>query len=178
MQGFIDSGEHWMIPLRDFRNRLKAVRELDDWRMTRRKNGVLGPGPFLPERRIQLLEELLQLEQQVKHPLIIDQEIAYIQAVWAREFDLNDSALALAKKYGRKITQMSELQLPKMEQQVLDDLVAEYGINPDLVEKLLKLVIRDYNDLTVWGSKAGFKRDIEKLIEASLAQEEMTDTSA
>ena len=70
LQGFIQSGEDWMKPLNEFRNRLKAVRELPEWRAPHRRNGASGPGPFLPEKRQLLLQELLSLEQQVGKPLI------------------------------------------------------------------------------------------------------------
>jgi len=64
--GFIHSGEHWMIPLNEFRNRLKEVRELADWRSPYRRDGSVGMGAFLPEKRQLLLQELLSLEQVVR----------------------------------------------------------------------------------------------------------------
>ncbi len=44
MQGFIDAGEEWMRPLNVFRDRLKAVREIPEWRMEKRRSGVLTKG--------------------------------------------------------------------------------------------------------------------------------------
>jgi hypothetical protein len=90
------------------------------------------------------------------------------------EFDLKDEALEIASHYGRTIGPMEDLQLPDAEQQILDQLVAERGISPDLVERLLRLVLQDYPDLRVWGSKANLQREIEEAISASLAQEEPT----
>jgi len=174
LQGFIQSGEDWMEPLNAFRNRLKEVRERDDWRATIRRDGSSGPGPFLPERRRQLLRELLDLERKVGQRLIDDQEIHYIQQAWRMEFDLKGEALEIASHYGRTIGPMEDLQLPDAEQQILEQLVAERGISPDLVERLLRLVLQDYPDLRVWGSKAALQRDIEEAISVSLAQEETT----
>lgn len=174
LQGFIQSGEDWMEPLNAFRNRLKEVRERDDWRATIRRDGSSGPGPFLPEKRRQLLRELLDLERKVGQRLIDDQEIHYIQQAWRMEFDLKDEALEIASHYGRTIAPMEDLQLPDTEQQILEQLVAERGISPDLVERLLRLVLQDYPDLRVWGSKANLQREIEEAISASLAQEEPT----
>jgi DNA sulfur modification protein DndC len=172
LQGFIQSGEAWMEPLNAFRNRLKEVRELPDWRAAFRKDGSPGPGPFLPEKRRLLLRELLELERQVGQPLISDAEIQYIQSVWRAEFDLKDEALQIAADYGRRIGAMDTLQLPNTEQQLLDQLVADRGISPDLVERLLRLVLTEYPDLRVWGAKAALQREIEAAIGASLHQED------
>lgn len=172
LQGFIQSGEVWMEPLNAFRNRLKEVREQLDWRSAFRKDGSPGPGPFLPEKRLLLLRELLQLERRVGQRLISDAEIQYIQSVWRTEFDLKDEALQIAAEYGRTIGAMDTLQLPNAEQQLLDQLVADRGISPDLVERLLRLVLTEYSDLRVWGAKAGLQREIEAAIGASLAQED------
>nr|VFJ56349.1 MAG: hypothetical protein BECKFW1821A_GA0114235_106014 [Candidatus Kentron sp. FW] len=98
------------------------------------------------------------------------------------EFDLTETALSLAREYGRDIERdiqdMTALKLPPIEQQVLDDLVGEHTVNPDLVDKLLKLVLYDYRDLGIHGNKAALQRDIEERIEISLEQETMADTPA
>lgn len=172
LQGFIQSGETWMEPLNVFRNRLKEVRELPDWRSQFRKDGSKGPGPFLPEKRRLLLRELLELERRVGQPLISDAEIQYIQSAWRAEFDLKDEVLQIAAEFGRIMGPMDTLQLPDTEHQLLDRLVAEHGISPDLVERLLRLVLTDYPDLRVWGAKAGLQRAIEEAIGASLAHED------
>lgn len=77
IQGFIQSGEHWMQPLNAFRNRLKEVREYPEWRETRRRDASPGLGPFRPDKRRLLLTELLTLERQVGKTLISDDEIRY-----------------------------------------------------------------------------------------------------
>lgn len=169
LQGFIQSGEEWMKPLNDFRDRLKAVRELPEWRAPHRRNGASGPGPFLPEKRQLLLQELLSLEQRIGKPLISDAEIEYIQQAWNAEFDLQDRALAIATAHGRTIAVVEQRKLMDSERRILDRLVAEHGISPDLVERLLRLVLEDYPDLRVYGSKAQLQRDIEQAIEAAVS---------
>jgi len=96
MQGFIGTGKEWMAPLNRFRDRLKQDREQPSWRMPHRRDLGTGPGPFRPERRQQLLRELLELELTVGRQLISDAEIAYIQRIWAEEFDLGQSVHNLA----------------------------------------------------------------------------------
>nr|VFJ51552.1 MAG: DNA sulfur modification protein DndC [Candidatus Kentron sp. DK] len=176
MQGFIDSGETWMQPLAEFRNWLKEVREMPECRLAVRRDGSDGPGPFSPECRKEILEKLLKIERDLGLTLVSDEELRYIQTEWRREFDLAEAATALAYRYGRRIednTQgMMNIKLPSIEQQVLDDLIAEHAVNPDLVDKLLRLVLYDYKDL--YRNKAALQREIAKRIEVSLKQ---TDSS-
>jgi DNA sulfur modification protein DndC len=164
MKGFIQNGEERFAPLNRFRDRLKEVREREDWRMDRRKNGEPGPGPFRPQRRLQLLDELLALEKEVGQQLISDEEINFIQRQWEQEFDLKESAFSIAAKHGRHVGKMEIALLPSTEQKVLDELVVEYGIAPDLVDKLLRLVMVDYPDLGVRGAKISLERDMEEVI--------------
>lgn len=182
MQGFIDSGETWMQPLITFRNWLKEIRERPDWRSPTRRDGSTGLGPFLPIKRIEILRKLLALEKTVGELLVSDDELGYIQFQWNQEFDLTETALTLAREHGRNIERdiqdMTALKLPPIEQQVLDDLIGKHAVNPDLVDKLLKLVLYDYRDLGIHGNKAALQRDIEERIEISLEQETMADTPA
>lgn len=64
---------------------------------------------------------------------------------------------------------MDTVQRPNAEQQILDRLVAERGLSPDLVDRLLRLVLRDYPDLRVWGAKAALEREIAEAVKASLS---------
>ncbi|MDD5297004.1 MAG: DNA phosphorothioation system sulfurtransferase DndC [Rhodocyclaceae bacterium] len=171
MQGFIQSGEVQFAPLNDFRDKLKRVRELQDWRSPRKKDGTAGPGPFRPERRVELFRELLALEKQVGERLISDEEIHGIQELWTREFDLSGTALKLAAEFGRRVETMDELDHPPLEQQVLDELLAAGDLEPDLIDRLLSLVLREYPDLTVWGSKAALEREIAQAIAASVERQ-------
>lgn len=164
MKGFIQNGEERFAPLNRFRDRLKEVRERADWRMDRRKNGEPGPGPFRPQRRLQLLDELLSLEKEVGQQLISDEEINFIQRQWEQEFDLKESALLIAAKHGRLVGKMETDTLPPMEQNVLEELVAEHGISPDLVDKLLRLVLIEYPDLRVYGTKTALEKDLKEVI--------------
>ncbi|WP_207280562.1 DNA phosphorothioation system sulfurtransferase DndC [Thiocystis violacea] len=177
MQGFIASGEERFEPLKRFRDELKAIREDNGQRMPHRKDGSKGPGPFRPEVRQRLLGDLLALELKVGEALISDEEIAYIQTLWSADFDLKESALEIASLYGRRVDPMSNIDLPPLEQEVLDDLLAERDLDPELVDKLLGLVLHEYPDLRVWGSKAALQRDIEQAIQASARNFEAAETS-
>lgn len=171
MQGFIQSGEKSFAPLNDFRDRLKAVRELEEWRNPRKKDGSPGPGPFRQEKRVQLLRELLELELQVGEPLISDEEISAIQDAWTVEFDLNQTALKVAAEFGRQMNTIKSLEHPALEQQVLDEMLADSGMEPDLVDRLLTLAFKEYPDLSIYGSKSHFQQDIAQAVAASVERE-------
>ena len=170
MQGFIDTGEDWMRPLIEFRNWLKDIRERPERRLAVRRDGSDGPGPFSPECRKEILEKLLKIERDLGLTLLSDEELRYIQAEWHREFDLAETATALARQYGRDVQEITIIRLPSIEQQVLDDLIAEHAVNPDLVDRLLRLVLYDYKDLNLYGNKAALQREIAERIEISLKQ--------
>ena len=113
MKGFIDSGVTELTPLYNFRNRLKnEIRPNPEMRMNQRRNGMPAPGgkgPFTPEARQKILEELLQLEIETKQALIHDDELAHIQLQWTEDFDTRGTLVfELAKKYGRNIKQLED----------------------------------------------------------------------
>ncbi len=79
MEGFVETGEEWMLPLNNFRNWLKDIREDPDWRQKRKRSGEIGLGPFTPKARTAILTHLLEIEKEVGIILIRDEEILYIQ---------------------------------------------------------------------------------------------------
>lgn len=178
MQGFVETGEEQFAPLLHFRNHLKAIREDLTKRSKYRKDGSKGSGPFLPETRQALLGDLFALEQEIGEELISDEEIAYIQQQWSAEFDLKNSALSLAEKYGRKVENMPQVTLPKLDQQVLEEILAESDMDPELVDKLLNLVLDKHPDMSIQGSKTALERDVEQTIEAAAANIEAGENPA
>lgn len=163
MEGFIQTGDSWMQPLAEFRDWLKEYRERADVRMNRKKNGAKGPGPFTPAARQEILEQLLQREVTVGMELISDDEISYIQSFWSSEFDLNETAIDLAAKFGRTIERGTPMPLNEDEQSMLEDIAAERGLNPDVVSKVLGLE-EDFPNLDKWGAKANLRRQLAELI--------------
>lgn len=101
MESFIENGEEWMLPLNEFRNWLKEIREDESRRNPYRRNGEPGLGPFNSQSRKEILERLLRTEQQVGLELISDAELLHIQEEWTGEFDVMRSALRLALQFGR-----------------------------------------------------------------------------
>lgn len=166
-----------MLPLNEFRNWLKDIREDLTMRLSYRRNGAEGPGPFSPDARKLILKGLFEVEQKTGITLISGNDIAYIQQIWTEEFDSRDSALALAKAAGREVGNMKGFSLPPMEQKLLDDLLKEYEMSPDLVDKLLSLVTDKYPSLGIWGAKTGLSRDIKETITKAITMKSTADNS-
>jgi len=96
LKAFIERGESWLIPLRDYRNWMLDMRSAPGARETKRRNGTmyrkpdgtLGTGPFTMETRQEMLRRLLQLEVDTGLSLITMEELKYIDVLWDSEGDL------------------------------------------------------------------------------------------
>ncbi|MFZ3141969.1 DNA phosphorothioation system sulfurtransferase DndC [Polaromonas sp.] len=175
MQGFIRSGEDQFQPLADFRDRLMELRELPAMRSDVKRNGLSGPGPFLPAARQQILDELLGLELQVGFSLIGDEELLYIQREWSSDFDFQGRlVLEAAAKHGRVIEmgQQEDNSLHKHEDDLLEQAALDAELNPELLRSLIDLRQRDFPSLDKWGSKSAFEEAIGKLVRKAAAQAE------
>lgn len=97
MEGLVENGEDWMQPLMDFRDMLVTYRNHPEWRENRRRNGMGGEGvmgPYTPEKRAFILEQLLLAQREVKKSepdvtLINYQELVAIQVTWHRDSIFN-----------------------------------------------------------------------------------------
>ena len=101
LKAFIDRGETWLEPLRDYRDFLLEMRSTPSARETKRRNGTmyrkpdgtLGLGPFTMETRQRMLRRLLQLEVDTGLSLITMEELKYIDVLWDSEGDLSRRCL-------------------------------------------------------------------------------------
>lgn len=97
LKAFIDGGETWLEPLRDYRDWMLKMRSTPSARETKRRNGAmyrradgsLGLGPFTMETRQEMLRRLLQLEVDTGLSLITVEELKCIDAMWDHEGDLS-----------------------------------------------------------------------------------------
>ena len=97
LKAFIDRGEDWLIPLRDFRDWLLELRSTPSARENKRRNGQMykkadgefGLGPFTMESRVAILRRLLQLEVRYNLELITLEELKFIDKTWDDEGDLS-----------------------------------------------------------------------------------------
>lgn len=84
IDALIAAGHEDLLPLADFRNRLKAVSETPDYRSKTRRNGQPGLGPLTYEARRMLLDELLAVQVESGMPLISALEVRLIREQWAQ----------------------------------------------------------------------------------------------
>lgn len=93
LQGFVDSGNREYMPLIDFRDWLKEIRNNPTYRSVERRNGQVQfdltgkhiPGPFTIQARQMILKKLLDTQKAYGNELISDEEIDIIKAIWAHE---------------------------------------------------------------------------------------------
>jgi len=101
LKAFIDRGEEWLIPLRNYRNWLVELRADPTKRETKRRNGSMyrrpdgqiGLGPFTMDTRIEMLSRLLKLEVETGLDLITIDELKAIDRIWDDEGDLSRRTL-------------------------------------------------------------------------------------
>ena len=85
MLGFIDSGFEHLEPLVEFRDWLQAYSRDPSNRMTERRNGAPGLGPFTMEARRTILAELQKTETEVGLSLISDAELRRVEEIWTED---------------------------------------------------------------------------------------------
>lgn len=85
LDAIIAAGKDHLLPLAEFRNRLRSISEDPECRSKIRRNGQPGLGPLTYEARKMLLDELLALQQEVGSPLISDIEVRLIRDQWAQD---------------------------------------------------------------------------------------------
>jgi DNA sulfur modification protein DndC len=83
IESLIAAGHDDLLPLADFRKRLKAISEDPESRSKIRRNGQPGLGPLTYDARRLLLNELLALREETGLPLISDLEVRLVQEQWA-----------------------------------------------------------------------------------------------
>ncbi|MCI6360600.1 MAG: DNA phosphorothioation system sulfurtransferase DndC [Eubacterium coprostanoligenes] len=101
LKAFIDKGETWLEPLRDYRNWLLEMRNTPSAREYKRRNGSvyrkadgeLGQGPFTLKARQEMLKKLLELEVSSGLELISLEELKRIDSMWDAEGDLTRRCL-------------------------------------------------------------------------------------
>lgn len=142
-----NESDQWMRPLHDFRNLLDDYRDPTksgkEKRQPRRRNGQKSIGPFKLQTRKELLEKLLETEYSLKKELtgktlISDDEIIQIQVEWLNDGDFFESAIQLAKKYDRKVDYKSVKAFNDDEQDYIENICEENGINKELIDHIMQ----------------------------------------
>lgn len=174
MESLVLNGEEWMEPLLDIRDFLSDTIDRKNpnydplkFRMSTRRNGAQGPGPYKPEVRKHILGQVLKAQKivQEKNPelsLISDQELVAIQVVWYRD---NFFHLKVADLYNKIFDR--EINLDHLNENIINEkrLLEEVcNENPDefeLVNDLLEL----QRSRIILLKKRGLQKDLEKKLE-------------
>ena len=149
LKAFIDRGETWLEPLRDFRNWLIELRSTPSARETKRRNGQMykkadgeyGLGPFTMASRVEILRRLLQLEVDYNFELITIEELKYIDKTWDDEGDLSRRTLVdLYYEIKGKHLPWDDYKAPVFSEEVIDEIkkqCAENNVEFELISKLI-----------------------------------------
>jgi DNA sulfur modification protein DndC len=177
MQGFIRSGEENFLPLNEFRDWLKQIREDISRRSPLRRDGKsAGPGPFNPATRQEILERLLHLERKTGLELVSDEELRAIQGAWSKEFDYSQSVWKLATRYDRRLVMDKQiLSCSENPDFLLEECSRDNDFPVELAMSLLDTAKNQYADLARWGAKAELERAIGDLIEKNIRQAQQAD---
>jgi DNA sulfur modification protein DndC len=162
--------EEWMKPLNEFRNLILEYRNNPTKRNKRRRTGEKGHGPYKLEVRRELFEKLLQIENNLKDKLnnkklITDEEVLLIQKEWERDGDFLNSAIEIAKDYGRVIKYSSFNALEKEEKNIC----FKYDLTPNFINKLLEL---EYNAKGL--TRRNIYKDLDEIV-TSFAKGKIND---
>lgn len=170
LKAFIDRGETWLEPLRDYRNWMLELRATPSARETRRRNGSVyvkadggfGLGPFTMEARYEMLRRLLELEVETGLELITLDELKAIDAMWDEEGDLSRRKL-VDLYYDIKGIRLpwDEFKVPIYDEEVIElvkEQCATFEIPFELISKLIIEVDKNKNYTNPTSMQKAFDR--------------------
>ena len=157
LNGFIRSGHRELIPLAEFRTWLMSIRDLDEMREKKRRNGTvyetkdgnMGYGPFTWEARKEILKKLLETQKKMNYPLITIDELKAIDEIWDDELDF--SRRTLVELYyeimGEKLPwyDFKEPLIDKETTALLEKLASDEDIPFDLIRNMLLVTYQKKN---------------------------------
>lgn len=150
LKAFINRGETWLEPLRDFRNWLVELRSTPTTRENKRRNGQMykksdgeyGLGPFTMASRIEILRRLLQLEVMYNFELITLEELKYIDKTWDDEGDLSRRTLVdLYYEIKGKHLPWDDYKVPVFPEEVVEEIKKQCEENNVEFELISKLIV-------------------------------------
>ena len=123
-----------------------------------------------------ILRRLLELEKTVGRRLIEDAEIAYIQQQWAEKFDVTNSALAIARDYGREVGTLTLTSEDlSRDLALIEDLAPRFEVQNIWATDLYSLVTDRYPSLDSPSSRQQLLDDVIKVVENAVRQADRTE---
>lgn len=166
MDGLVESGHEWLVPLQDFRNELYSTTLPENktkYRNFRRRTGKVHlinsatktaaaahiPGPYWLDYRRQLLRKLLEIHRTVRShrpdmQLITKEELQEIRRLWRQDPNEPDWEDSLPRIYAEVMEEDFEGDtevgaFSKLDAQVLHDLERKHGVPAAMLMKLIEL---------------------------------------
>lgn len=173
MEGLIDNGEEWMLPLVEFRNLLADNRDRQDWREMVRRNGQPGKGPYKEWVRAMFLEKVLEAQYEIQQEqpemeLIRHQELVAIQLAWYRDSLFRYKVSEIYNRIYKKDLAMGDHEeKKKKEEELLRKSCNDNEQDFHLIQDLLKL----QKTKTLMKNKRGMQEDIQLRIDKFLNEE-------
>lgn len=172
LNGFIRSGHRELIPLAEFRTWIMSIRDEDEYREKKRRNGTvyetktgeMGYGPFTWEARKLILTKLIETQQKMGYELITQEELKAIDEIWDDELDLSRRTLVELYKEltGEKLPwyQYKEPLIDRETVEELERLAAVTDVPFDLVRNIILSVYHNKN----YSNKKIMKDALERLL--------------
>ena len=157
LNGFIKSGHRELIPLAEFRTWLMSIRDKEEYREKKRRNGTvyedkqgnMGFGPFTWEARKLILKKLIETQQEMNYELITIDELKAIDEIWDNELDLSRRTLVELYKEltGERLPwyEYKESLIDAETVKELEELSMKYDVHFDLVRNILLSVNHNKN---------------------------------
>ena len=188
MEGLIDNGEDWMLPLLEFRDFLAETQDPEkkpEIREHRRRNGQvriinnkLTHGPYTLDFCKQLLRKLLTTQQQVRREgpdpnikLITDDELEEIRKIWRTERqDWQDAVPGIyAEIIGDRDWIIDDtISFTEKDKEILAEVCREKGVSVTLVAKLLDME----RQMVGMSRRAGIQSRIDEIFHEDWRSEE------
>ena len=157
LNGFIKSGHRELIPLAEFRTWIMSIRDKDEYREKKRrngtvyetKNGEMGYGPFTWEARKLILTKLIETQQKMGYKLITQEELKAIDEIWDDELDLSRRTLVelYEELTGEKLP-WYQYKEPLIDEETIEELERLAAVNDvpfDLVRNIILSVYHNKN---------------------------------
>ena len=170
MEGLIDNGEEWMLPLLDIRNFLIHTRDNPElYREKTRRDGKIHEkywGPCKFETRVEILKRILQAQKEIQDSegveLITHQELVFIQYHWYRDGYFKTRVTDIFNQYFNKNLNFGKkLKREKEEEDLLKSICTDVPQDVTLLQDLLAL----QRSRSLMIKKRGLQGDIERRIE-------------
>lgn len=172
LNGFIRSGHRELIPLAEFRTWIMSIRDKDEYREKKRRNGTVyetktgekGYGPFTWEARQMILEKLIETQKKMGYELITIEELKAIDEIWDDELDLSRRTLVelYERLTGERLPwyQYKEPLIDAETVKELEKLAEENDVPFDLVRNVILSVYHNKN----YSNQRIMKDALEKLL--------------